>query len=51
MTTKDSNEKRHEADEHPILEVFNADNIVDDPEGELQEPPSTTSDTDIPSPG
>ncbi len=51
-SSKDQNDKRDaEVDEHPILDLFNADNIVDDPEGDLHEEPSTTSDTDIPSPG
>lgn len=35
--------------EHPLLEAFNAEEIVDDP-GDVREEPDTTSDSDAPAP-
>ncbi len=39
----------HRKHDHPFLEAFNAEDIIDDP-GHVREEPDTTSDADAPAP-
>jgi hypothetical protein len=50
MTSTDPASKHDDPDhEHPILEVFNAESVVEDP-GELPDEPHVSSDIDAPAP-
>ncbi|MCU1504113.1 MAG: hypothetical protein JWM12_3467 [Ilumatobacteraceae bacterium] len=50
MTTKEPIDKRaHDDHEHPILEAFNAEEVVEQP-GEVTEEPDVASDADAPAP-